>query len=888
MLKSTHNTFSKTKSRLWQHLIIALLLISSSTILVAQTRIGLHVTEAELDIWRLRANGNDSTNYKSTNDVSPYSPGDWNRIAQYASDFKNNTNNARINERYGGPTYNGPNEPSWNGTGAVPKNSLPIPNLKGFKLLSAAFYYMVKKGGTNADPNALEYALKVKQELLYQVDSVPRLDMSNTTRWTGAISDEGPSMFIASWFTRLYFAYDYINNNTVFSGTTGATERQKIDAWFLKAANYFAKNINDDLSLPFENRWNEDYDISAYGTSSGVGSINTYTHKYANGNPGNGIPSLAKWYNNRRGTQVEFYNLVGIKTNNTSLLKSAKLFVKEMLKFSTFPDGSIGEFYRGEPTTLTEQGWQYGMVLLNNLVSIADHQARNGDFELYDYTTSDGKFGTQGGNKNLKLISELMLKLTKNEPSLEWYVYNQQTPQLGNSSYRINGVDPVYNKYYVNDIWMSLPNIYWKSNLVKDIYTRNAAGTTPYPDGQINKVGGVGATEPWHGGFGSYPGVLFMFGQMEGRAYPYLNNAPIANAGADKTILLPTSSTIISGSASDSDGSIVSYFWTKQSGPSATMANTTTPTLSLSNLTSGTYIFRLTVTDNHNRSAYDEVSVGVSSAPPVDNCITTGSITRERWLNISGTSTLVSSIPLTTAPDSTDELSVLSTPANAGDKYGQRIRGYVHAPTTGNYTFWIAGDNNCELWLSTDANPSNKVKIAHITDDVGGGNKWTYGNEYTKYPTQQSIPIALTAGSKYYVEVLHKEYNSGDALSVGWQLPNTTLERPIPGCRLSPYNSSGARLSFAEEISTHEEIIVYPNPFEDRLNISFEKGQAGIVTLTIVDLLGKTYYHTVKTLGENNSEASITLSSKVLKPGVYFLKIAGGTSKAKVVKLIKQ
>ena len=40
--------------------------------------------------------------------------------------------------------------------------------------------------------------------------------------------------------------------------------------------------------------------------------------------------------------------------------------------------------------------------------------------------------------------------------------------------------------------------------------------------------------------------------------------------------------------------------------------------------------------------------------------------------------------------------------------------GYVTPPTTGYYTFWIASDDNSELWLSTDANPANKVRIAYV------------------------------------------------------------------------------------------------------------------------------------------------------------------------------
>ncbi len=99
------------------------------------------------------------------------------------------------------------------------------------------------------------------------------------------------------------------------------------------------------------------------------------------------------------------------------------------------------------------------------------------------------------------------------------------------------------------------------------------------------------------------------------------NAVPIVSAGSDKNITLPTNTVVISGSASDADGTITSYIWTKISGPTATLSNENTPTLTLSNLTQGTYIFRLTATDNDGGTGNDEVQVIVNAAvtnqPPV-------------------------------------------------------------------------------------------------------------------------------------------------------------------------------------------------------------------------------------------------------------------------------
>ena len=92
------------------------------------------------------------------------------------------------------------------------------------------------------------------------------------------------------------------------------------------------------------------------------------------------------------------------------------------------------------------------------------------------------------------------------------------------------------------------------------------------------------------------------------------NQLPTANAGIDKPLQLPTNSTSLTGSGSDPDGSISTYLWTKKSGPAATLTNAGTPTLQLTNLVVGTYVFRLTVTDNATGTAFDEATVTVTAA----------------------------------------------------------------------------------------------------------------------------------------------------------------------------------------------------------------------------------------------------------------------------------
>jgi hypothetical protein len=98
------------------------------------------------------------------------------------------------------------------------------------------------------------------------------------------------------------------------------------------------------------------------------------------------------------------------------------------------------------------------------------------------------------------------------------------------------------------------------------------------------------------------------------------NKVPVANAGTDKVITLPTSSVTLSGSATDADGTIASYKWSKVSGPtSGTLANASTASTALSSLTQGAYVYRLTATDNKGATDIDDITVTVNGTTSTTN-----------------------------------------------------------------------------------------------------------------------------------------------------------------------------------------------------------------------------------------------------------------------------
>src|SRR5690606_39801140 len=93
---------------------------------------------------------------------------------------------------------------------------------------------------------------------------------------------------------------------------------------------------------------------------------------------------------------------------------------------------------------------------------------------------------------------------------------------------------------------------------------------------------------------------------------PAQNVAPVADAGPDKTITLPVNQVELAGIGNDVDGKIVSFSWTKTEGGNAMLSGNNTATLKASDLQEGIYVFRLSVKDDKNAWAWDEVRVTVN------------------------------------------------------------------------------------------------------------------------------------------------------------------------------------------------------------------------------------------------------------------------------------
>ncbi|WP_035601007.1 Calx-beta domain-containing protein [Haloferula sp. BvORR071] len=127
-------------------------------------------------------------------------------------------------------------------------------------------------------------------------------------------------------------------------------------------------------------------------------------------------------------------------------------------------------------------------------------------------------------------------------------------------------------------------------------------------------------------------------------------------------------------------------------------------------------------------------------------------------------------------------LSTFTTSQGVADDYSRRLTGLLVPPTTGDYTFWIAGDDDCRLYLGTGSGSASKVLIASV-DGYSNFQAWD------SQGTQKSEPVTLQAGKVYWLEAQQREGGGGDHVSVAWSGPAFSRVS-LPASALYPFNAA--------------------------------------------------------------------------------------------------
>src|SRR5262245_5777153 len=209
-----------------------------------------------------------------------------------------------------------------------------------------------------------------------------------------------------------------------------------------------------------------------------------------------------------------------------------------------------------------------------------------------------------------------------------------------------------------------------------------------------------------------------------------------------------------------------------------------------------------------------------AAAPPRPQ----GFITAKEFLDIGGTTIpdLTNNVKFPNNPDNVNYPARFEWPTGPDDatpppgdvknSYGIQIIGYFYPPITGQYRFAIAADDNAVLYLSTDSNPANKVRICieagwntvrnWDNQDSGRGRALVDMGTVDERWNNQSKPITLQSNVVYFIEALQKEGGGGDNVAVAYRTDGTwpTVaggDLPIPGSQLSTFDKTNGPVVIA-------------------------------------------------------------------------------------------
>ncbi len=438
---------------------------------------GILWNEDHLQVWRDRSvNGP----YKSAGDAfDPLIPGEWSRIVANKNTFASNPQADR--------------RQTWVD---IQDNGFAI--TEHIKMLDAAFYALVKEDAA--------LATVIKDELMWHATRAGEDGVGMQISPTRYLKTDSGNWWNPGWMTRMLITADFVKDS--FS----AGERTTFNAWISDWAYAIEHSINTEVGFNFNNRYDRDYTtgLGYKALPGGEGFTSGYAYKDASGVLHNQIAGVARYYNNRKAIGVQFFGLAGVFLNDPVLKDRGKLYVEEWIRFSVYPDGSVGEFERND-STRQMRGLTYNGSNLETATWIAEALRLDGDPSLYNYSTTDGIWGTECTTepaKTLKLAVDTHLDLIENIKL--WYLDSGSITTAN----RIDNTDEESNYYWVVDInFAPIANRYWDDERIRKAYRRENPTSVAYS----TSIAGAGSYgPPWGGTSASVPSLLFMFADMEG------------------------------------------------------------------------------------------------------------------------------------------------------------------------------------------------------------------------------------------------------------------------------------------------------------------------------------------------------------------------------------
>ncbi len=363
---------------------------------------------------------------------------------------------------------------------------------------SAGFVFRVLDYAKDSD--AKQYLNKVKAYLLAHT-KISGIDFSDKTRWcTKSIREQGSMQFLGAWLRRIAVTYSWIKNDLA------ATDRTRFETWLNTAGNYIVGHTEWFIEKSFSDRYNNKYLCDGKYCP---GRISDPEFLYSGGPKHFQIHDT---WNNRTSVVASAAGIIGILTNDPILTDKGARFFRESLRYSVWPDGTYVDIIRTSPGATN--AFSYPMAYLGSMCTLADALARMGDRSLYDYSTSEGMAGTESTSDQPPKSIRAVIKHLAGQVDGTIVKYGSGKDHVPDNIINTTNTGG-YGDGNISDVFMAQSNIYYRDPYITSIYSRTAPGTPPRP--QYTSSGFDQFTGDW----GTYPDVIFMFGGLEGKTWPY-------------------------------------------------------------------------------------------------------------------------------------------------------------------------------------------------------------------------------------------------------------------------------------------------------------------------------------------------------------------------------
>jgi hypothetical protein len=386
-------------------------------------------------------------------------------------------------------------------------------------------------------------------------------------------------------------------------------------------------------------------------------------------------------------------------------------------------------------------------------------------------------------------------------------------------------------------------------------------------------------------------------------ATPPPNTPPVANAGNNQVITLPTNSvTLNSTGSTDADGTIQSYRWGYVNGPATySITNATGQSTTVTGLVQGTYIFRLTVWDDDNALSADDVTVTVNPATPPPNTPPVPKAGTDIVITLPTNQVTVNGNTSTDADGTIQAYNwaYVSGPATFSITNANSVATTITGLVQGVYVFrlTVRDDNNATAAddIRVTVNPA-PVSPPPVTGNQGpianAGNDAIIEmpvSTATLYGTGSTDPDGLIVSYEWT-----QLSGPTQILIANNRLANIPLNDLMIGeyvFQLKVTDNFGASATATVKIIVrnkyNEEVFcnVYPNPTRDYLKIQYASGNTGKVRIMLYDANNRFVFG--ETVQKGLALLTKTIDISRYRSGTYFLELTIGGSRKIVRKVIK-